>query len=400
MNIRKTVSRIISDVRASGDKAVCGFTKKFDGVNILPRDMRVARADIDAAAAKLDPELKRAIDFAASNARAYARRDVAGIVKACRNDRRRLGVGSETFERFVAVKTAALYVPGGRYPYPSSVIMTAAPAVAAGVERVYIITPPRNAVPAVLYAAKVSGVGEIYLAGGAQAIAAAAYGTKTIPRADIIAGPGNSFVTEAKRQVFGDVGIDMLAGPSEVAIIADESAPPSWIAADLCAQAEHDPSAVGYLFASTERLASAVRGLVPPEYGPRVKIRIASGRKACGFVDDIAPEHLEIMVADPSFVLNKISNAGAIFLGAGTPTAVGDYCAGPSHVLPTASSARFSSGLSCATFLKRISVVRALTPSRSSGKLFRAAGVLASSEGLDWHARSLSMREAAQRTKK
>jgi histidinol dehydrogenase len=399
MDIHKIVSRIISDVRASGDKAVCAYTKKFDGISLSPSDMRVGRADIDGAASKLDPELKRAIDFAASNARAYARRAAESIRKAPRASGRRRGSAVEIFEKFVPVKTAALYVPGGRYPYPSSVIMTAAPAVAAGVERVYVVTPPPNAVPAVLYAARVSGVSEIYLAGGAQAVAAAAYGTKTIPRADIIAGPGNSFVTEAKRQVFGDVGIDMLAGPSEVAIIADDSAPPSWIAADLCAQVEHDPSAVGYLFASTSRLASAVRALIPSEYRSRVKISVASGRKACGFVDEIAPEHLELMVTKPSLLLNSISNAGAIFLGAGTPTAVGDYCAGPSHVLPTASSARFSSGLSPATFLKRMSVVKA-PPSQSAGRIYRAAGILASSEGLVWHERSLSMRAAAQRMKK
>lgn len=385
MDIREIVGRIICDVRLKGDAAVCRFTRKFDGVKLRPGQMRVSRALIDSAASKLGPELRRAIETAALNARAYAA-SRAALLKKNSQPTFRAG-GAEVSEMLVPVGTAALYVPGGRYPYASSAIMTAAPAVAAGVGRIYILTPPCNATAAVLYAAKVSGVCEIYLAGGAQAIAAAAYGTKTIPRADIIAGPGNRFVTEAKRQVFGDVGIDMLAGPSEVAIIADETAPPSWIAADLAAQAEHDPSAVSYLFASTRRLAERVRALVPKEYRARVKITVATPAEACGLVNAIAPEHLELMVKNPRALVGKIKSAGAVFVGSMTPTALGDYCAGPSHVLPTGGSARFSSGLSPATFLKRISLVSA-----SGGRLLRAAAILAGAEGLEWHAKSALLR--------
>ncbi|MDI6757490.1 MAG: histidinol dehydrogenase [Endomicrobiia bacterium] len=391
MDIRKIVGRIIGDVRLKGDDAVCRLTKKFDGVKLHPGQMRVNRALINSAASKLNPELRRAIETAALNARAYAA-SRAALLKKNSQPTFRAG-GAEVSEMLVPVGTAALYVPGGRYSYPSSVIMTAAPAVAAGVGRIYILTPPRNATAAVLYAAKVSGVDEIYLAGGAQAIAAAAYGTKTIPMADVIAGPGNRFVTEAKRQVFGDVGIDMLAGPSEVAIIADETASPSWIAADLAAQAEHDSSAVSYLFASTRRLAERVRALVAEEYRARVKITVALPAKACGLVNIIAPEHLELMVKNPRALVGKIRSAGAVFVGNMTPTALGDYCAGPSHVLPTGGSARFSSGLSPATFLKRISVLAApRTPILSGGRLLRAAAILAGAEGLEWHAKSALLR--------
>jgi histidinol dehydrogenase len=399
-DVEQTVRGIIADVVARGDAALVELTRQFDRVDLRPDGLRVSQADIDAAAANCDRATLDALNFARERIEVFHRRQMPS------DDRFVDSLGVELRSRWTAIEAVGLYVPGGTAAYPSSVLMNAVPAKVAGVPRLVMVVPaPDGALnPLVLAAAKLAGVDEVYRVGGAQAIAALAYGTQSIAPVAKIVGPGNAYVAAAKRLVFGKVGIDMIAGPSEVLIVADRDGHPDWIAADLLAQAEHDASAQAILVTDDAGLADAVEQAVQRQLAalPRRSIAGASWRdfgaiilirnldEAVPLVDALAPEHIEIVAADAERFAGRIRNAGAIFLGAHTPEAIGDYVGGSNHVLPTARSARFSSGLGVLDFMKRTSILkcgpeqlRALAP---------AAIALGEAEGLDGHARSVAMR--------
>jgi histidinol dehydrogenase len=389
--VQKTVRRILADVRKRGDAAVRQYTRKFDGVT--PQDFSLEKR-LDA----IPREQLDALRAAHERIRAFHEKQLQKSWDFTDADGTRLG------QQVSALERVGLYVPGGKAAYPSSVLMNAVPAKVAGVRELVMASPNPNAL--VLAAAALAGVDRVLGIGGAQAIAALAYGTRSIPRVDKIVGPGNAYVAEAKRQVFGEVGIDMVAGPSEILVIADGSAPPDWVAMDLFSQAEHDESAQAILLSPDEkyldRVESAVAELLPQM--PRRKVIAASlkGRgaliltrnleEACAVANRIAPEHLELMVENPEAWLRKLTRAGAVFLGQWTSEALGDYCAGPNHVLPTAGTARFSSPLGVYDFQKRTSVIGV---SRSGAqKLGKIAAVLADGEGLSAHQRAAQMRLA------
>lgn len=386
MNITKSVGKIIDDVRLKGDAAVVFYTKKFDAVELKPQNLRVTPAEIKSAVKNVDGKTLSALKSASMNIRKYCETEFGFIKRKWEYKRAGLTVGE-----FVSpVESAAVYVPGGRYSYPSSVLMTAIPARVAGVKKIIMLTPPNNLTPAVMAAAALASIDEIYRVGGVQGIAAAAFGTRRIPKVDIIVGPGNKYVTEAKRQLFGTVGIDMLAGPSEVVVISDGSTPADFVANDLLAQCEHDPSSRAFLFSDSKKLIDKVKKQIPPLFKKQIVIKKVSIGEAVRMSNEIAPEHLELLVKSPEKILKKISNAAAVFMGVNTPTALGDYFAGPSHVLPTSGSARFSSGLSVGTFLKKISVISA---KKSSLKNCASHIVnLAGAEGLYYHAESVKIR--------
>lgn len=389
-DIRVYISKIISDVAAKGDTAVSYYTARWDKVRLAPVKFRIPKSEIAASGRKLDPELRKSIEQAAANIRKFHKKELSMMRRSWTAD---FG-GIKAGQFFNPVEIAGIYVPGGRFPYPSTVLMSAIPARTAGVKRVVIATPPNNAKPAVLYAAKCAGINEIYAVNGPAAIAAMALGTRSIPKVDIIAGPGNAFVNEAKRQVIGKVGIDSLAGPSEVAIIADNSADAGFIAADIFAQLEHDPDARAFLFAASAKLMNKVAGLLKLQSGYNLKKQykavVCSPYKAVAEVNKLAPEHLELAVKNPAALARRITSAGAVFAGVYTPTAVGDYWAGPSHVLPTSGAARFSGGLSAVTFIKKTSYIEC--PPSALKKYGRSIEKLASSEGLYNHKLSVSVR--------
>ncbi|MGF1609324.1 MAG: histidinol dehydrogenase [Kiloniellales bacterium] len=399
-DVSRVVGEIIAQVRAGGDAALIDLTERFDRVRLTPERLRVSAAEIADAEAACSLELLRALALAAERIEDFHRRqrpqdldykDAAGI---------RLG------QRWTAVAAAGLYVPGGTAAYPSSVLMNALPARVAGVERVVMTVPaPDGALnPLVLAAARLTGVHEVYRVGGAQAIAALAYGTESIAPVDKVVGPGNAYVAAAKRQVFGQVGIDMIAGPSEILVVADAGNDPAWIAADLLSQAEHDEAAQAILITNSADFAAAVAAAVEGLLRdlPRAATARASWEShgaiilvpdleaAPSLIDRIAPEHLELAVAEPEALLGKVRNAGAIFLGRHTPEAIGDYVAGPNHVLPTARSARFSSGLSVLDFMKRSSFIAC--DAAGLAAVGREAAALAEAEGLDAHALSVLIR--------
>ena len=399
-DVEHAVRDIIADVVARGDHALFELTAKFDRVDLAKVGLRVTSAEIAAAEKSCDGNAIAALKLARDRIEAYHGRQKPG------DDRFTDSLGVEMGAKWTAIEAAGLYVPGGTAAYPSSVLMNAVPAKVAGVPRLAMVVPaPGGEVnPLVLAAARLAGVDEIYRIGGAQAIAALAYGTASIVPVAKIVGPGNAYVAAAKRLVFGKVGIDMVAGPSEVLILADNTANTDWIAADLLAQAEHDASAQSILITDDAGLADRVEKAVQSQLKtlPRAKVAGASWsdfgaiivvRKlddAIALVDQLAPEHLEILADDPERLVKRIRNAGAIFIGAHTPEAIGDYVAGPNHVLPTARSARFSSGLGVLDFMKRTSLLkcgpeqlRALGP---------AAIALGEAEGLSAHARSVSIR--------
>ena len=394
------VANIIADVRSRGDEAVCEYTNRFDRLNIDASGMAVTAAEVDAAVAEVDADLLSSLELAAKRIRSYHEKQMPS------DERYTDETGVELGWRWRAVSAAGLYVPGGLASYPSSVLMNAIPAKVAGVERLVMVVPtPDNKMnPLVLAAARIAGVDEIYRIGGAQAVAALAYGTQTIKPVDKIVGPGNAFVAAAKRRVFGQVGIDMIAGPSEILVVADGSNDPSWVAADLLSQAEHDPVAQSILITDDADFADRVQVAIDAhlEKLPRAEIAGASWRdfgaivlvenlsQAPALVDRIAPEHLELAVDDPDALAEDIHHAGAIFLGRYTPEAIGDYVAGPNHVLPTARSARFSSGLGVLDFVKRSSLIKC-TP-ESLAKIGSAAIALAESEGLQAHGLSVAIR--------
>jgi histidinol dehydrogenase len=399
-DVDSAVAAIIADVRARGDEALVEYTQKFDGADLRSLGIAVSNADIAKAYGEADAETVEALKFARDRIRAHHQRQRPA------DDRYTDAAGVELGSLWTAVETVGLYVPGGTASYPSSVLMNAIPAVVAGVERIVMVVPaPGGAInPLVLVAADLAGVSEIYRVGGAQAIAALAYGTETIQPVAKIVGPGNAYVAAAKRHVFGTVGIDMIAGPSEVLVVADADNAPDWIAADLLAQAEHDAAAQSILITDDQALASAVEGAVMRQLKslPRGETAAASWRdfgaiilvetldSAIPLINRIAAEHLELAVMDPDTFLPNIRNAGAVFLGRHTPEAIGDYVGGSNHVLPTARSARFSSGLSVLDFMKRTSILK-LGPEQLRA-LAPAAIALAKAEGLEAHGRSVAIR--------
>ena len=394
------VAGIIQDVRDRGDAAVLELTHKFDRLALTADGLRFSDQEITDEIAKVSDEDRAALELAAARIRAYHERQMPQ--DAYWTD----GSGAELGWRWTPVSTAGLYVPGGLASYPSSVLMNAIPAKVAGVSRLAITVPTPDGIvnPLVLLAARLADVDEVYRIGGAQAIAALAYGTQTIPAVDKITGPGNAFVAAAKRRVFGKVGIDMIAGPSEILVIADGDNDPDWIALDLLSQAEHDESAQSILITDDPQFAKAVSDAVDARLQTleRRAIAGASWRDygamiivpdmdvAAELSNRIAPEHLELCVADPMALSDKIVHAGAIFLGAWTPEAIGDYVGGPNHVLPTARSARFSSGLSVMDFVKRTTLAR-MTP-ESLRAIGPAAERLATSESLEAHGLSVTAR--------
>ncbi|MDP0929359.1 histidinol dehydrogenase [Paracoccus onubensis] len=402
VDVNDAVAAIIADLRARGDAVLCELTSKFDRLDLTPDRLRFTADEIAEETAKVSPEDRSALALAAERIRAYHARQMPENVSWTDPEGATLGW------RWSPVSAAGLYVPGGQAAYPSSVLMNAIPARVAGVERLMICVPTPDGVinPLVLLAAQISGVDEIYRIGGAQAVAAMAYGTETVRPVDKITGPGNAFVAAAKRQVFGHVGIDMIAGPSEVLVIAEGAQNPDWLAMDLLAQAEHDADAQSILITTDTALGHAVAGAVDrilPTL-PRAEIAGASWRdygtiifvrnldEAAALSNRIAPEHLELCVDDPEALAGKCIHAGAIFLGAHTPEAVGDYVSGPNHVLPTARSARFSSGLSVLDFLKRTTLAR-LTPGALAA-IGPTAIRLANAEGLQAHGASVDLRLA------
>jgi histidinol dehydrogenase len=399
-DVEAAVRAIISDVAARGDRSVADYTLKFDHLDLKQADLKVTPAEIAAAREACSREALDALALAHARIETFHRRQFP------QDDRFTDTLGVELGTRWTAIEAVGLYVPGGTAAYPSSVLMNAVPAKVAGVPRIVMAVPAPGGKlnPLVLAAAALAGVDEVYRIGGAQAIAALAYGTESIAPVAKIVGPGNAYVAAAKRIVFGKVGIDMIAGPSEVLIIADKTGNPDWIAADLLAQAEHDASAQAILITDDEKLAAATERAVSDALSqlPRAAVAGASWREfgavilvptlkqALPLVDAIAPEHLEIVAADAERIAGQIRNAGAIFIGAYTPEAIGDYVAGSNHVLPTARSARFSSGLGVTDFMKRTSILRC-GPDQLRA-LADAAIALGTAEGLDAHARSVAIR--------
>ena len=399
-DVSRDVAAIVARVRADGDAALKNYTHRFDGFDLDASGWAISKAERQAALANLDPELRKAIELAAARIADYHaaqkpfdrdHTDAAGV---------RLGA------RWSAVDAAGLYVPGGRAAYPSTVLMNAIPARVAGVGRLVMVTPtPKGEVnDLVLAAAEIAGVDEVWRVGGAQAIAALAYGTDRIKPVDVIVGPGNAWVAEAKRQLYGVVGIDMVAGPSEIVVVADAENDPAWIAADLLSQAEHDPTSQSILFTDDADFAGAVEAAVKDQLS-----RLATGNTAAAawenngavivvptldasipLVDRLAPEHLELAVDAPQYLFDRVRHAGSVFLGRYTPEAIGDYIAGPNHVLPTGRRARFASGLSVLDFMKRTSFISC--DANSLAAIGPAAIALAHAEGLPAHAASVEVR--------
>jgi histidinol dehydrogenase len=399
-DVDDVVAGIIADVRARGDAAVLDLTAKFDRLELTAAQMRVSAAEIDAEIAKVPDAERVALETAAERIRAYHTRQMP------KDEMWTDPEGATLGWRWTAVSAAGLYVPGGLASYPSSVLMNAVPAKVAGVKRLAVTVPTPDGIinPLVMMACRIAGVDEVYRIGGAQAVAALAYGTESIAPVDKITGPGNAFVAAAKRRVFGKVGIDMIAGPSEILVIADGENDPDWIALDLMSQAEHDESAQSLLITTDAAFGQAVADAVEKrletlerraiagaswrDFGAVITVRDLD--EAAELCDRIAPEHLELCVDDPDALSAKITHAGAIFLGQWTPEAIGDYVGGPNHVLPTARSARFSSGLSVLDFLKRT------TLAKMSPEVLRAIGpaaeTLARSESLEAHGLSVTAR--------
>lgn len=395
--VDSAVREVLEAVRARGLEAVLEFTARFDGVELDAGDLRVGADEIAEGAAACAPEVREAIAFAARRIEAYHARQRPADARFTDE------AGVELGWRWTALDSVGIYVPGGRAAYPSTVLMNAVPARAAGVGRIAMVTPPGRLQPAVLAAAQAAGVSEIWRVGGAQAVAALAYGAGPIRPVDKIVGPGNAWVTAAKRRVYGQVGIDALAGPSEIVVVADADNDPAWIAADLLSQAEHDPAAQSILITDDAAFADRVVAEVEAQlktlatgetagrsWADHGAVILAPLDQTPALVDRLAPEHIELAVADPEALSARIRHAGAIFLGRHAPEAIGDYVAGSNHVLPTSRAARFSSGLSLYDFLKRTSIVRA------DAAAFAILGphtvALAEAEGLPAHARSAALR--------
>jgi histidinol dehydrogenase len=399
-SVDKAVQAILQDVRERKDQAVCEYTKRFDEFDLTPESMRVPEEHIHEYAAGADDELVEILRRAVKNIREFHENQLEESWEYYAGDGVRLGV------RQTAIESAGVYIPGGKAAYPSSVLMNAIPAQVAGVERIVVVTPPRSLEenPLVAAALNLLNLHEVYRIGGAHAVGALAYGTETIPRVEKIVGPGNQYVQAAKRQVYGVVDIDMIAGPSEVAIIADETCDPSWVAADLLAQAEHDEMAGVWLICWSREVAAAVFNELQAQLeildrsaiakvavvNKGITFIVEGEEDAIDLVNYIAPEHVEILMAEPDHAADNIRNAGAVFIGRYAPTVVGDYFAGPSHVLPTNRTARFFSPLGVPDFMKRTSIIR------YSGRAIEQYGQMiekfAIAEGLTGHARSITIR--------
>jgi histidinol dehydrogenase len=400
LDVNESVAAILADVRTRGDAAVIEYTSRFDRIELAPGSFRFTKSEISAAVAECDGEALAALQLAAARIQAFHEKQVPESIAYTDEAGVRLG------QRWRPIDAVGLYVPGGTAAYPSSVLMNALPARVAGVARRAMVVPTPGGVinPLVLAAADIAGISEIYRVGGAQAVAALAYGTGSIAPVDKIVGPGNAYVAAAKRQLFGTVGIDMIAGPSEILVVADAACDPGWIAMDLLSQAEHDEAAQAILITDDLGFADAVVKAVELHLRTlaRAKIAGASWRDfgavilvedvagAAPLIDRIAPEHLELALAEPEALAERVNNAGAIFLGRHTPEAIGDYVAGPNHVLPTARSARFSSGLGVLDFMKRTTIVACDAASLSN--IGPAAVILAEAEGLGAHAASVAIR--------
>ena len=399
-DVEATVRAIVDDVRRRGDAALVEYTARFDRLSLAPEGLAISADEIAAAEAAVSPAERDALILARDRIADFHRRQMP------RDDRYVDAIGVELGLVWTAIEAVGLYVPGGTAAYPSSVLMNAVPAKVAGVERVVMVVPTPDGIinPLVLFAAHLAGVDEVYRVGGAQAVAALAFGTASIRPVAKIVGPGNAYVAAAKRIVFGQVGIDMIAGPSEVLVVADADNDPDWIAADLLAQAEHDAAAQAILVTDSAALADQVEAAVERQVRtlPRAGTAAASWRDhgaviivgslavAMELSNRVAPEHLELAVAEPEALLARVRNAGSVFLGRYTPEVIGDYLGGPNHVLPTARSARFSSGLSVYDFVKRTTLLK-LGPDQLRA-LGGAAITLAEAEGLDAHARSIAVR--------
>jgi histidinol dehydrogenase len=400
-DIHRRVEEIVAGVRDKGDAALLEFTERFDRVTLTPGELAVTAGEMEAAEGAVGAATMRALRYAADRIERFHRES------APRSWRMTDALGSRLGQEVRPLDRVAVYVPGGRAAYPSTVLMTVIPARVAGVKEIVLVSPPspdKSLNPAVLAAARVAGVTEAYRIGGAQAVAALAYGTETIRRVDKIVGPGNIYVALAKSRVFGDVGIDMIAGPSEVMVVADVSADPEWVAADLLAQAEHDPMARAVLLTPSRALIDAVATAAERQLAalPRREIAEAALRahgalvltrsleEAVEVANLLAPEHLELQVADPDALLAQVRNAGAVFLGRYTPEVVGDYVAGPNHVLPTGGTARFASALGTEDFVKRLNVIQyAPAGLRDAGP---HVAELARVEGLDGHGAAAAIR--------
>ncbi len=398
-DVAPVVREMVAEVRARGDAALIAFTKQFDRLALTADTLRITPAEIDAAHTECDPKVVEALNLAAARIRSYHEKQLPPSHRY--TDAEGITLGWQ----YAPLASVGLYVPGGKASYPSSVLMNAIPARVAGVARVAMVVPTPGGIinPAVLVAARLAGVEEIYRIGGAQAVAALAYGTATIAPVDKIVGPGNAYVAEAKRQVYGQVGIDSIAGPSEILVVADAKNDPAWIAADLLSQAEHDEMAQSILITNDARFAEAVKVEVTrlldifPKSPARTSwerfgaiLQVDHWAEALPIIAQIAPEHLELAIDDAENFSTHVRGAGAIFLGRHTPEAFGDYLAGPSHVLPTSRSARFSGGLSVFDFLNRTSLIG--SPATPPTALFDAAATLADAEGLPFHALSLRTR--------
>ncbi len=403
--IEATVSKILLAVKEKGDEAVLGFTKQFDRLNAASiSELEIPKQDLEKAYKSLSVEQKNALDIAAQRVRAYHEKQK--IEAGCHSWEYEESDGTRLGQKVTALDRVGIYVPGGKAAYPSSVLMNAIPAKVAGVEQVIMVVPTPDGArnPLVLAAAYLAGVDRVFTIGGAQAVGALAYGTKTIPAVDKIVGPGNAYVAAAKRRVFGIVGIDMIAGPSEILVLCDGSSNPDWVAMDLFSQAEHDEQAQSILLcpdaAFIEQVQASINKLLPEM--PRAKvieasltnrallIQVKDMSEACEIANAIAAEHLEICTADPRQWAEKIRHAGAIFMGNYTSESLGDYCAGPNHVLPTARTARFSSPLGVYDFIKRSSMIE--VSEAGAQTLGSVASTLAHGEGLQAHARAAEMR--------
>jgi histidinol dehydrogenase len=398
--VESTVTAIVTDIRQRGDAALCDYSKKFDDFSLTASSMRVPAAEIRKHAESADPEMIEVLRAAIRNIREFHVHQVEASWEFSAGEGVRLGV------RNTAIGSVGLYIPGGKAAYPSSVLMNAIPAQVAGVHRIVVVTPPKvlQENPLIAAALDLLQLDEVYRIGGAQAVAALAYGTQTVPRVDKIVGPGNQYVQAAKRMVYGVVDIDMIAGPSEVAIIADETCDPAWIAADLLAQAEHDEMARVWLICWSEEVAAAVFDEIQVQlqeldrsdiaraaiHNHSVAFIVADENAAITLANVLAAEHVEVLMAEPDHVADGIRNAGALFIGRYAPTVVGDYFAGPSHVLPTGRTARFFSPLGVPDFMKRTSLIR------YSGRAIEQFGSMierfATQEGLTAHARSIAIR--------
>ncbi|MBW4331098.1 histidinol dehydrogenase [Stakelama sp. CBK3Z-3] len=399
-DVARDVRVIVAAVRDEGDSAIRAFTQKFDGHDLDDTGWRIEASDLAAAYDGLDADLRAALELARDRITAYHEKQRPADSDETDAQGIRLGA------RWRGVDAAGVYVPGGRAAYPSSVLMNAIPAKVAGVERLVMVTPtPKGEVnPLVLAAAHITGVDEVWRIGGAQGIAALAYGTQRIAPVDVVTGPGNAWVAEAKRQLYGMVGIDMVAGPSEIVVVADRNNDPEWTAADLLSQSEHDPSSQSILFTDDAVFADAVAKAVDRQIGELATkdvarqswdangaiILVRDLMAACPLVDRLAPEHLELAVEDPDALFAQVRHAGSVFLGRHTPEAVGDYVAGPNHVLPTGRRARFSSGLSVLDFMKRTSFLS--LGEAGIAAIGPAAVILAETEGLPAHAKSVALR--------